>query len=119
MVASSFNSYTSSLSTLAATPFILPTYPVHSNTSANTGPVIQEANRQYDLDLKEWHVFNDGNKVFGKKIVAATLLAYISELSDPDLGFTNVTSFQLLTYLKENYGTVLLVVHFVPQLQVQ
>jgi hypothetical protein len=66
---------------LAVTPFTLPTYHVHSATSANTGPVIQEANHQYILDLK----------VFVKQLVAVTPLAYISELGDPDLGYTNVT----------------------------
>jgi hypothetical protein len=50
--------------------------------------------------------YHDTDKTLVRAVIAATPGTYIEALSDPDLGFANVTTFQLLTHPKAVYGTM-------------
>lgn len=73
-----------------------------------TGLVINEANRQHLEDQRLFQRYHDVDKALLRQVIAACPASYIDFLSDPTLGFAQVTCLQMLTHLKTNYGRITL-----------
>lgn len=80
---------------------IVPAIPVGSSTAITNEIVRRHQGRQ--RDFQQYH---DTDKALVRALIAATPITYIEALSDPELGFAQVTTLALLTHLQATYGTI-------------
>jgi hypothetical protein len=71
-----------------------------------TGPIITEANRQHAEDKRLFARYHDTDKALLKMLIAAVPSVYIDALCDPDYGYSQVTTLDMLTHLKSTYGQI-------------
>jgi hypothetical protein len=71
-------------------------------TSARIG----EAVRQHQESIQVFQLYHDVDKAIVRAIIAATPKAYIEILEDPELSFASVTALDLITHLRNTYGTM-------------
>jgi hypothetical protein len=71
-----------------------------------TGAQTAELVRRHHVQLRDFQQYYDTDKALVRAIIAATPLTYIETLSDPELGFAQVTALQLLTHLHTTYGAI-------------
>jgi hypothetical protein len=67
---------------------------------------IAEAVRAHSEAQRTFKLYHDINKALLRSIIKATPATYIDALSDSKFGFTNVTTLQLLTHLRDTYGAL-------------
>jgi hypothetical protein len=84
-----------------AAPPSEPAIPVTA-TAAQTSELV----RRHQVRLRDFQNYYDTDKALVRSIIAATPLTYIETLSDPELGFAQVTALQLLTHLRTTYGAI-------------
>jgi hypothetical protein len=93
---------------IANVPFLIPAHPgnapIHQPNA--TAAQITETNRQYAADLDEHRHANKLNQALKKQLLEAVDRIYVTELSDPTLGFANRTVRDLLNHLHATYGTI-------------
>ena len=68
--------------------------------------IVGEIVRRHQARIREFQVYHDTDKALVRAIIAATPMTYIDALSDPELGFAQVTTLNLLTHLQTTYGTI-------------
>ena len=61
---------------------------------------------QYDEALKNWNLVNDTRTAIKQQILDVFDEIYLQPLCHRQLGYANVTPYQMLQYLRKNYGTV-------------
>ncbi len=71
-----------------------------------TGAQTSELVRRHQVRLRDFQQYYDTDKALVRAIIAATPITYIETLSDPELGFAQVTALQLLTHLHTTYGAI-------------
>jgi hypothetical protein len=88
--------------------FTIPAHPGATPTHAAnaTGAQITETNRQFNADLDENHQANKLQQALKQQLLEAVDRIYLTELSDPTLGFANSTVHALLEHLHSTYGTI-------------
>lgn len=67
---------------------------------------VGELVRRHQVRVRDFQVYHDTDKALVRAIIAATPSTYIDALSDPELGFAQVTALDLLTHLHTTYGTI-------------
>jgi hypothetical protein len=77
--------------------------PIPANSSA---AIVGEIVRRHQARLREFQIYHDTDKALVRAIIAATPLTYIETLSDPELGFAQVSTLALLNHLHSTYGTI-------------
>jgi hypothetical protein len=89
-------------------PFIPPANPdaapVHPNNA--TAAQINEINRQYLADQKEFNTYMSTKAGLKKQVLEAVPPIFINAVKDKDLGFANVSTLQLIQHLNNTCGTV-------------
>jgi hypothetical protein len=90
------------------TPFIAPTAPTVDPTITNnaTGPQISEAIRNHQEQIRVFQRYHDTDRALLRALLEATPSTYIEALADPDVGFANVTTLDVLTHLLTTYGAL-------------
>jgi hypothetical protein len=90
------------------TPFVAPEYPpVHpEHPPGATAAQISEISRQYKENQAIFRQYHAIDNALRNQLIAAVPHIYISTLSDPTVGFGNVTCLDILTHLKTNYGII-------------
>jgi hypothetical protein len=73
---------------------------------AATASQTAELVRRHQVRLRDFQQYHDTDKALVRAIIAATPLTYIETLSDPELGFAQVTTLSLLTHLHTTYGAI-------------
>jgi hypothetical protein len=73
---------------------------------ANPGAQIAEVTRQHASNLKEYELYVTTEAKLKQQLLAAVPSTYTDELTDPILGYANVTTLQILQHLATNYGTL-------------
>jgi hypothetical protein len=91
---------------IANQQFIAPVHPGPNPVPGNTQPQIIENNRLHAAALQEHKVYKDTENQLKAMLIKAVPSIYIEELQDPVLGFSTVTTRQLLQHLDDNYGKV-------------
>lgn len=84
-----------------AVPPLTPTIPAGA-VQALIGEVV----RQHTEDVRAFRLYHDTDKALVRAILAATPGTYVVSLSDPDFGYANVTTLEVLTHLHSTYGTL-------------
>ena len=69
-----------------------------------TGPQIQRIQKTFENETQLFQKYRHVDNALKQQIVTAVPRMYKKALADPVLGFTNVTSRQLLHHLQRNYG---------------
>jgi hypothetical protein len=89
-------------------PFVAPENPpVHpEHPPGATAAQISEINRQHKENQTIFRQYHAIDNALRNQLIAAVPHIYISTLSDPTVGFGNVTCLDILTHLRTNYGTI-------------
>jgi hypothetical protein len=80
--------------------------PSPTHTVGATGPQITETNREYSETQRLFKLYHDVDKALQNQLIKATPLVYLEAIADPTIGFGITTTLQLLTHLKNRYGTI-------------
>ena len=91
---------------IANQQFHAPVHPGPNPVPGNTQHQIIENNRLHAAALQEHKVYKDTENQLKAMLIKAVPSIYIEELQDPVLGFSTVTTRQLLQHLDDHYGTV-------------
>jgi hypothetical protein len=99
---------TATFDALTGVPFVVPVAPPLNpiHPAAATGPQITEANRLHAEEKRLFNRYHDTDKALLKMLIAAVPPVYLDALSDPDYGYSHVTTLQMLTHLKTTYGRI-------------
>lgn len=85
-------------------PAAPPVHPVHP--AAATGPQITEINRRHKEDVRIFKEYQNTDAALKHLLLKAVDDAYVCELKDATLGYAQITTFDLITHLRDRYGTI-------------
>ena len=106
---SDYSIYNDSYKDLANnTDFIAPVNPGAKPTIPNaaTGPVITEANRQFDDDVRSWREYQGTDKALKKTLLEEVEDIYILPLRNNITGYGTVTTRELLDHMHQSYCNI-------------
>ena len=86
-------------------PYIAPERPQIPNYTG-TAATIAAQREHYQEDMAAYLEHRDLNNQIKKLILCAVPHTYLSELADPDLGFSTVSPQQMMAHLVANYGKI-------------
>jgi hypothetical protein len=95
--------------TLTGNNFIRPNEPAAAPVLAQPNPTaaqINLANREHALTIKTWQEMLNTDAALTQQIVNAIEPDYLTEASDLDVGFLNITTQDIITFLYERYGRI-------------
>ena len=92
--------------TLSPTPFVAPTMPNPVNPAGLTGPQIANANKVYEEQKAEFHLFINLQNALKKLLIAAVEPLFFQTICQPYVGFANRTIGNMLRHLYETYADI-------------
>ena len=91
---------------IAGTAFVPPIVPPAPSTITGTSTVLAQGLAQNTVDWNEYKTYKGMDSVLKAQLIAAVHPDYIEILADPQLGYTNVTTYEILTHLWTTYGRI-------------
>jgi hypothetical protein len=84
----------------------IPAGPSPTHAIGATGPQITETNREYSETQRLFKLYDNVDKALRNQLIKTTPLMYLEAIADPTTGFGNTGALQLLSNLKDRYGTI-------------
>ena len=91
---------------IAGVEFEPPTVPPAPSTITGTTTIVTQGLAQNTTDWTEYRTYKGMDSVLKAQLIAAVNPDYIEIMADPQLGYTNVTTYALLTHLWTTYGQI-------------